>query len=87
MTEFITTVNGLAWGPVMLVLLLGTGFYLSLGLRFATVRKIPTALRLLLQGRGGRGEGRHLHPQHHHGCRHQKVGQGHLSHSGENSIQ
>ena len=57
MTELITTVNGWAWGPVMLVLLLGTGFYLSLGLRFATVRKIPVALRLLLQGRAGRGEG------------------------------
>jgi AGCS family alanine or glycine:cation symporter len=41
----------------MLVLLLGTGLYLSLGLRFMTVRKIPVALRLLLQGREGRGEG------------------------------
>ena len=57
MTEFIATLNGWAWGPVMLVLLLGTGFYLSLGLRFVTIRKIPLALRLLLQGRGGRGEG------------------------------
>jgi AGCS family alanine or glycine:cation symporter len=41
----------------MLVLLLGTGLYLSLGLRFMTVRKIPVALRLLLQGRQGRGDG------------------------------
>ena len=41
----------------MLVLLLGTGLYLSLGLRFMTVRKIPVALRLLLQGRAGKGEG------------------------------
>ncbi len=41
----------------MLVLLLGTGLYLSLGLRFMTVRKIPVALRLLLQGRQGKGEG------------------------------
>lgn len=57
MTDLITTVNGWAWGPVMLVLLLGTGLYLSLGLRFLTVRKIPMALRLLLQGRGGKGEG------------------------------
>ncbi|MFV0477781.1 MAG: alanine/glycine:cation symporter family protein [Parahaliea sp.] len=39
------------WGPVMLVLLLGTGFYLSLGLRFLTLRKIPMALRLLVRGR------------------------------------
>jgi AGCS family alanine or glycine:cation symporter len=41
----------------MLVLLLGTGLYLSLGLHFMTIRRIPTALRLLLQGRQGRGEG------------------------------
>ena len=57
MTEVITTINGWAWGPVMLVLLLGTGVYLSLGLRFMTVRKIPVALRLLLQGRKGHGAG------------------------------
>ena len=57
MAELITTVNSWAWGPLMLALLLGTGLYLSLGLRFMTVRKIPVALRLLLQGRSGRGEG------------------------------
>ena len=57
MTEVITTINGWAWGPIMLALLLGTGIYLSLGLRFITVRKIPAALRLLLQGRKGEGAG------------------------------
>ena len=57
MTDFITTINSWAWGPVMLVLLLGTGLYLSVGLRFFTVRKIPVALRLLLQGRSGQGSG------------------------------
>jgi AGCS family alanine or glycine:cation symporter len=57
MTELITTINSWAWGPAMLVLLLGTGFYLSVGLRFMTVRKIPVALRLLLQGRTGKGDG------------------------------
>ena len=57
MAELIIAINGLAWGPPMLVLLLGTGLYLSLGLRFMTVRKIPVALRLLLQGRQGRGDG------------------------------
>jgi len=55
--QLITTVNAWAWGPAMLVLLLGTGLYLSLGLRFLTLRKIPVALRLLLQGRQGKGEG------------------------------
>ncbi|MAT92838.1 MAG: sodium:alanine symporter family protein [Halioglobus sp.] len=57
MTEFITTVNSWAWGPVMLVLLLGTGLYLSIGLRFMTVRRIGAAFRLLLGGSRGRGEG------------------------------
>ena len=57
MSEIISTINGWAWGPVMLALLLGTGLYLSLGLRFMTVRKIPLALRLLLQGRKGAGDG------------------------------
>ena len=37
--------------------LLGTGLYLSLGLHFMTVRRIPAAMRLMLQGRQGRGEG------------------------------
>jgi AGCS family alanine or glycine:cation symporter len=41
----------------MLILLLGTGLYLSIGLRFMTLRKIPVALRLLLQGRDGKGKG------------------------------
>jgi AGCS family alanine or glycine:cation symporter len=57
MVELIQTINGWAWGPVMLVLLLGTGLYLSIGLHFMTLRKIPAALRYLLQGRQGRGEG------------------------------
>lgn len=57
MADVISTVNAWAWGPVMLVLLLGTGVYLSLGLRFLTLRKIPLALRLLLQGREGKGHG------------------------------
>ncbi|MEH6634109.1 MAG: sodium:alanine symporter family protein [Halioglobus sp.] len=57
MTELITTINTLAWGPLMLALLLGTGFYLSLGLRLMTIRKLPAALRLLLQGRKGKGAG------------------------------
>ncbi|MFT6957941.1 MAG: AGCS family alanine or glycine:cation symporter [Halieaceae bacterium] len=57
MTELITAVNEVAWGPVMLALLLGTGIYLSLGLRFLTIRKIPLALKLLVQGRKGNGKG------------------------------
>ena len=57
MTDLITAINSWAWGPLMLLLLLGTGLYLSLGLRFISIRKIPVGLRLLLQGRQGRGDG------------------------------
>ncbi len=57
MNETITIVNGWAWGPVMLGLLLGAGVYLSLGLRFITLSKIPQAFRLLLQGLKGEGKG------------------------------
>jgi alanine or glycine:cation symporter, AGCS family len=57
MTEFIQQVNSWAWGPIMLVLLLGTGIYLSAGLRFMTIRKIPGAFRLMFSGRSGQGDG------------------------------
>ncbi len=57
MADVIGVINSWAWGPVTLVLLLGTGLYLSLGLRFMTLRKIPVGLRLLLQGRKGEGKG------------------------------
>ncbi|MFV8817219.1 alanine/glycine:cation symporter family protein [Haliea sp. E17] len=57
MADIIATINGWAWGPVMLVLLLGTGFYLSLGLGFLTLRKLPTAFAMLFRGRTGSGAG------------------------------
>jgi AGCS family alanine or glycine:cation symporter len=57
MAELIITINGIAWGPVMLVLLLGTGIYLTIGLRFMTVRRLPAAIAMLLRGREGQGDG------------------------------
>lgn len=57
MTAFITTVNEWAWGPLMLILLLGTGIFLTIGLRFMPIRKIPAALRLLLQSRKSKAPG------------------------------
>ena len=57
MNEVIQTINTWAWGPVMLILLLGTGLFLSLGVRFFTVRRIPAAFALLFKGRKGQGEG------------------------------
>ena len=55
--DIITAINGWAWGPLMLALLLGTGLYLTLGLRFLPLRKLPTGIRLLLRGRRGAGAG------------------------------
>ncbi len=49
--EIIGAVNGFVWGPVMLLLILGTGLYLSLGLRFLPVRLVPEGFRLLWRGR------------------------------------
>ncbi|MEE4109643.1 MAG: sodium:alanine symporter family protein [Halieaceae bacterium] len=57
MAELIITINGIAWGPVMLVLLLGTGIYLTIGLRFMTMRRLPAAIAMLLRGREGQGDG------------------------------
>lgn len=57
MSDLIVTINAWAWGPLMLLLLLGTGIYLTLGLRLLTIRRIPRAFGLLLQGRVGTGGG------------------------------
>ena len=57
MIELVTTINDWAWGPMMLALLLGTGLYLSLGLRFMTVRRIPRGLWLMVHGGKGKGAG------------------------------
>lgn len=53
----IDTVNTVVWGPVMLILLLGTGVFLSIGLRGITITRIPYAFGQLLKGRKGSGEG------------------------------
>ncbi len=57
MEAFITEINGIAWGPGMLVLLLGPGIFLTLGLGFMTWRRIPTAFGLLFRGTTGQGGG------------------------------
>jgi len=50
-TEFLEAASKLIWGPITLALLLIVGVYLSFGLRLVTWRKIPTAFKLLSQGR------------------------------------
>ncbi len=57
MEAVITVINSYAWGPPMLVLLLGTGIFLTLGLGFLTIRRIPRAFGLLFGGFKGQGDG------------------------------
>ncbi|MDW5375591.1 sodium:alanine symporter family protein [Halomonas sp. HP20-15] len=51
LTNFFSAVEGVVWGPLMLVLLLGVGFYLQLGLKVMPIRKLGTGFKLLWQGR------------------------------------
>ena len=53
----IDMVNGWVWGPPMLILLLGTGLYLTVGLGFMPLKKIGYAFGELFKGRKPEGEG------------------------------
>ncbi|WP_295872169.1 sodium:alanine symporter family protein [uncultured Zhongshania sp.] len=57
-STFVNTINGIVWGPLMLVLILGTGAYLMLGLKLMPLLNIGTAFRLMMKGRkSGNDEG------------------------------
>jgi len=47
--------NSFVWGPVMLTLLVGTGVYLSLRLKFLQFFRLPLALKLIF-GKGPEGD-------------------------------
>jgi len=49
--SFIASINGIVWGPLMLALILGTGLYLSLGLKFMPLRMIKAGFILIYAGR------------------------------------
>ena len=55
--QAVLTIYEIVWGPILLALLLGTGVFLTLGLKGMTIRKIPYAFRQLLKGRKSSGEG------------------------------
>lgn len=50
------TLNGIVWGPPMMILLLGVGAFLTVGLRFISIFKIGYGFRQLLKKRGGNQE-------------------------------
>ncbi len=52
MESIIQVVNNFVWGPIMLALLLGTGLFLTLGLRGMSITKIPYAFKQLFRKRG-----------------------------------
>ncbi|MFP4503010.1 MAG: alanine/glycine:cation symporter family protein [Candidatus Hydrogenedentota bacterium] len=43
-SSFVTRINGVVWGPAMILLLVGTGVYLTLRLRFIQVRYLRHAI-------------------------------------------
>ena len=51
LTEWIKVLNGIVWGPAMLVLILGTGLYLMLGLKLIPIFKLAYGSKMLWQGR------------------------------------
>ena len=57
LSAYVKPVNSFAWGPAMLVLILGTGLFLTVGLRFIPIRKLGYGFRMLWQGRSAKGKG------------------------------
>jgi AGCS family alanine or glycine:cation symporter len=50
-SAFVGQINGIVWGPPMLFLILGTGFFLMSGLRLMPILKLGTGFRMLWRGR------------------------------------
>lgn len=54
-TGWINAVNGVVWGPLMLVLILGTGLFLQIGLKMMPILKLGTGFKLMWSGRQADG--------------------------------
>lgn len=59
---FLQSVNNVVWGPIMLVLLVGTGLYLTIGLRFFSFRNWIRAYKCLWEGRKHQSEHGEISP-------------------------
>ncbi len=57
LSDFIGTINGIAWGPWMLALILGTGLFLMIGLKLMPLSRLGYGFRMLWSGRKSSGEG------------------------------
>lgn len=58
LTNIVGELNSIVWGPVMLVFILGVGFFLQAGLKFMPILKLGMGFGLLWKGRekGGKGQ-------------------------------
>jgi len=56
-SQVIGSINGWVWGPPMLILILGTGLYLSIGLKAMPLHRLGFGFRMLWQGRKEQGSG------------------------------
>lgn len=56
-SKLVGMVNGVVWGPLMLIAILGTGLFLMAGLRGMPLLRIGQGFRNLWQGRKPEGEG------------------------------
>lgn len=54
---WVSALNSIVWGPAMLVLILGTGLFLTLGLKLMPIRRIGHGFKMLWQGRDSRQPG------------------------------
>lgn len=57
MEKLLATMEQAIWGWPLLSLLLGTGVYLLLRLRFFPIRRLPTAMKLVFRSNGRRASG------------------------------
>ena len=60
--DLLTPLNNLVWGPIMLVLLVGTGIYLNIGLKFYPFRNWIAAYKCLWQGRSHQSDKGEISP-------------------------
>ncbi|MDO7666935.1 MAG: sodium:alanine symporter family protein, partial [Pseudomonadota bacterium] len=51
MTDIIKQLNSIVWGPLMLVLILGTGLMLMIGLKGMPISKLAYGFKMLWAGR------------------------------------
>ncbi|MFW1676386.1 alanine/glycine:cation symporter family protein [Pontibacter sp. JAM-7] len=51
LNSIISAINGVVWGPLMLVLILGVGLFLQIGLKLMPILKLGTGFKLMWGGR------------------------------------